>query len=158
MEILESADVVHGEGTEDAEGGHDDEPEGVAVLGFGRLEDPAGEGEREGGAVILKGVDDAGGETRHFLSSDIHRSGRADDGVGGVGSEGDEDENGAAKNNAGGGGANVAEKKNDGGKGDNDGLDEIKCHGHGGAVTLKKAIRDPAGQKRAGNGDEGHKL
>jgi len=43
VKILESADVVHGEGTEDAEGGHDDEPEGIAVLGFGDLEDSTGE-------------------------------------------------------------------------------------------------------------------
>ena len=43
MVVLEAADVVHGEGAEDAEGGHDDEPKGIAVLGFSDLEDSTGE-------------------------------------------------------------------------------------------------------------------
>ena len=87
VEILKSADVVHGESAEDAEGGHDDEPEGVAVLGFGDLEDSTGECEREGGAVVLERVDHSGGEACHFFSTDVHGGGGTDDGVGGIGSE-----------------------------------------------------------------------
>jgi len=79
--------VVHGEGTEDAKGRHDDEPEGVAVLGFGDLEDSTGECEGERGAVVLERVDDASGEACHFFSADVHGGGGTDDGVGGVGGE-----------------------------------------------------------------------
>lgn len=92
--------MVHSEGAEDAEGGHDDEPEGVAVLGFGDFEDSAGEGEGERGAVVLERVDHASGEAGHFFSADVHGGGGADDRVGGVGGKRDEDENGAAENNA----------------------------------------------------------
>ena len=79
--------MVHGKGTEDAEGGHDDEPEGVAVLGFGDFEDSTGECEGEGGTVVLERVDDSGGEAGHFFSADVHGGGGTDDGVGGIGSE-----------------------------------------------------------------------
>ena len=79
--------MVHGEGAEDAEGRHDDEPEGIAVLGFGDLEDSTGECKGEGGAVILKRVDDASGEAGHFFTTDVHGGGGTDDGVGGIGSE-----------------------------------------------------------------------
>ena len=89
VKILESADVVHGEGAEDAEGGHDDEPEGVTVLGFGDLENSTGECEGKGGTVILKRVDHSSGEACHFFSADVHGGGRTDDRVGGVGSERD---------------------------------------------------------------------
>ncbi len=100
--------MVHGEGAEDAEGGHNDEPEGVAVLGFGDLEDSTGECEGEGGAVVLERVDDASGEAGHFFTTDVHGGGGADDGVGGISGERDEDQNRAAKNNTGGGGADLA--------------------------------------------------
>ncbi len=92
--------MVHSEGTEDAEGGHDDEPKGVAVLGFGDLEDSTGECEGEGGAVVLKRVDHSGGEACHFFPTDVHGGGGADDRVGGISGERNEDENGAAENNA----------------------------------------------------------
>ena len=150
--------MVHGEGAENAEGGHDDEPKGVAVLGFGDLEDSTGEREGEGGAVVLERVDDASGEAGHFFSTDVHGGSGADDRVGGVGGERDEDENGAAENHARGGGANVTVEENNCGHGDDDGLDEVECHGDGGAVTFKNLVGNPAREERPCDGGEGHEF
>ena len=123
--------MVHGEGTEDAEGGHDDEPKGVAVLGFSDLEDSTGECKGEGGAVVLERVDDASGEAGHFFSADVHGGSGTDDGVGGVGGERDKNQNRAAENNARGGGADLAVEEDDCGHSDDDGFDEVECHGDG---------------------------
>jgi len=135
--------VVHGEGAENAEGGHNDEPEGVAVLGFGDLEDSTGEREGEGGAVVLERVDDASGEAGHFFSADVHGGGRTDDGVGGISGERDENQNRAAENNSRGGGADLAVEEDDCGRGDDDGFDEVECHGDGGAMTFKNLVGNP---------------
>ena len=158
VEILESADVVHGEGTEDAEGGHDDEPEGVAVLGFSDLEDSTGECEGESGAVILKRVDHSSGEACHFFSAYVHGGGGTDDGVGGVGGERDKNQNRAAENNSRGGGADLAVEENDCGHGDDDGFDEVECHGDGGAVPFKNLVGNPAREERACDSGEGHEF
>lgn len=135
--------MVHGEGTEDAEGGHDDEPKGVAVLGFSDLEDSTGECKGEGGAVVLERVDDASGEAGHFFSADVHGGGGTDDGVGGVGGKRDKNQNRAAENNSRGGGADLAIEEDDCGHGDDDGLDEVESHGDGGAVPFKNFIGNP---------------
>ena len=97
MVMLELANMIHGEGAQDAETRHDNKPEGIAVLGFGYLEHTSRQGKRNSGTVVLKGVDDSGGKASHLLAPNIHRGGGADDGVGGVSSKGDQDKNGAAK-------------------------------------------------------------
>ena len=83
--------MVHGDGSKDSEPSHNNEPECVAVLGFGCFENSSGKGKGNRGSVVLEGVDYASGKSSHFLSSDIHRRGRANDGVGGVSGKGDED-------------------------------------------------------------------
>ena len=83
--------MVHRDGSKDSESSHNNEPECIAVLGFGRFEYSSGKGEGNRGSVVLKGVDYASGKSSHFLSPDIHRRGRANDGVSGVSSKGDED-------------------------------------------------------------------
>ena len=95
--VLELANMIHGEGSKNSETRHDDEPEGVAVLGFGCFKHTSRQGKRNSGTVVLKGVDDSGGKASHFLAPNINRGGGADDGVGGVSSKGDQDKNGAAK-------------------------------------------------------------
>ncbi len=150
--------MVHGKGTEDAEGGHDDEPEGITVLGFGDLEDSTGECEGEGGTVILKRVDHSGGEAGHFLSADIHGGGGTDDGVGGIGGERDEDQNRATENNTRGGGADLAVEENDCGHGDDDSLDEVEGHGDGGAVPFENLVGNPAREERPYDSGEGHEF
>ena len=150
--------MVHGESTEDAEGGHDDEPEGVAVLGFGDLEDSTGKCEGEGGAVVLERVDDSGGEAGHFFSTDVHGGGGTDDGVGGVGGKRNENQNCAAENNTGGGGADLAVEEDDCSHGDDDGFDEVERHGDGGAVTFKNLVGNPAREERPRDSGEGHEF
>jgi len=92
--------MVHSEGSKDSESSHNNEPERIAVLGFGRFEYSSGKGEGNRGSVVLEGVDYASCKSSHFLSSDIHRRGRANDGVGGVGGKGDEDKDGAPEQNS----------------------------------------------------------
>ena len=108
MGPLGVADIGHGAGSEQAECGHDDKPEGVAELSFGGLEDATGEGEGDSCPIVLEGVDHPGGKAGHFFASDIHWGGGADYRVSGVGSEGDEDENEATHENSRRGGANLA--------------------------------------------------
>ena len=100
MGPLRVADVGHGTGAEQAKGSHDDKPEGVAKLGLGGFEDPSGEGKGDGGAIVLEGVDDSGGEPGHFFAADVHGCGGTDDGVGGVGREGDKNQDHAAQENS----------------------------------------------------------
>ena len=56
-------------------------------------------GKRNRGAVVLKGIDHAGGEARHLASADIHRRGGADDGVRGIRRERNEHEKETADKN-----------------------------------------------------------
>ena len=77
LEIVKLSDMVHGDSSENAKGGHDDKPESVAVLGFGDFENASRQGEGDGCAVILEGVDDSCCKARHFLSSNVHRGGGA---------------------------------------------------------------------------------
>ena len=106
--------MVHGDGSKDSESSHNNEPECVAVLGFGCFENSSGKGEGNRGSVVLEGVDYASCKSSHFLSSDIHRRGRADDGVGGVGGKGDEDKDGAPEENSSCGWTDMAEQEHDG--------------------------------------------
>ena len=73
--VLELANMIHREGSHNSETRHDDEPEGVAVLGFGCFEHASRQGKGNSGTVVLKGVDDSGGKASHFLSADVHGSG-----------------------------------------------------------------------------------
>ena len=107
--------MVHGDGSKDSESSHNNEPECVAVLGFGCFEYSSGKGKGNRGSVVLKGVDYASGKSSHFLSPDIHRCGRANDGVGGVGGKGDEDKDGAPEENSSRSRPHMAQKKNDSG-------------------------------------------
>ena len=132
--------MVHGDSSKDSESSHNHEPECVAVLGFGRFEDSSGQGKGNGGTVVLKGVDHAGGKSSHFLAPDVHGRGGADDGVGGVGGKGDEDKDGAPKKNSPCSGTDVTQKKNDSSDGNDPSFDDVKGHSHGRAVTLKKSI------------------
>jgi len=92
--------MVHGDGSKDSKSSHNNEPECVAVLGFSGFEYSSGKGKGDCGSVVLKGVDYASCKSSHFLSSDIHRCGRANDGVGGVSGKGDEDKDGATEENS----------------------------------------------------------
>ena len=92
--------MVHGDGSKDSESSHNNEPERVAVLGFSHFEHSSGKGKGNRSSVVLKGVDYASCKSSHFLPPDIHRRGRADDGVSGVGSKGDEDKDGATEENS----------------------------------------------------------
>ena len=107
--------MVHGDGSKDSESSHNNEPVCVAVLGFSGFEYSSGKGKGNRGSVVLEGVDYASGKSSHFLSPDIHRRGRANDGVGGVGGKGDEDKDGAPEENSSCGWADMAQKKNDSG-------------------------------------------
>ena len=106
--------MVHSEGSKDSESSHNNEPERIAVLGFGRFEYSSGKREGNRGSVVLEGVDYASCKSSHFLSSDIHRRGRADDGVGGVGGKGDEDKDRAPEENSSCGWTDMAEQEHDG--------------------------------------------
>ena len=155
---MEFADVVHGEGAKNAEGGHDHKPEGVAVLGLGDFQNPTGEGQRDGGAVVLEGVDHACRKARHFLSPDIHRGGRADDGVGGVCGKGDEDKDGATEDDSPGRRTHVALEKNHRRHGNHHRFDNVEGHGHRGAVSFEKTVGNPSRQKRPGHGHQRHQF
>ncbi len=123
---MEFADVVHGEGAKNAESGHDDKPEGVTILGLGDFQNPTGEGQGDGGAVVLEGVDHTRRKACHFLSPDIHRGGRADDGVGGVGGKGDEDKDGATEEDSPCSRTHVALKKDHRCHGDHHRFDDVE--------------------------------
>ena len=73
--VLELANMIHRKGSKNSETRHDDEPEGVAVLGFGCFEHASRQGKGNSGTVVLKGVDDPRSEASHFLSADVHGSG-----------------------------------------------------------------------------------
>jgi len=107
--------MVHSDGSKDSESSHNNEPERVAVLGFGRFEYSSGKGEGNRGSVVLKGVDYASCKSSHFLSPDIHRCGRANDGVGGVGGEGDENKDRAPEENSPRSRSHMAEQEHDSG-------------------------------------------
>ena len=107
--------MVHGDGSKDSESSHNNEPERIAVLGFGRFEYSSGKEEGNRSSVVLEGVDYASCKSSHFLSPDIHRRGRANDGVGGVGSKGDEDKDGAPEENSSRGRTDMTQEKNDSG-------------------------------------------
>jgi len=107
--------MVHSDGSKDSESSHNNKPERVAVLGFSRFEHSSGKGKGNRGSVVLKGVDYASGKSSHFLSSYIHRRGRANDGVGGVGGKGDEDKDGAPEENSSRGRTDMTQEKNDSG-------------------------------------------
>ena len=106
--------MVHGDGSKDSESSHNNKPERVAVLGFSGFEYSSGKGEGNRGSVVLKGVDYASGESSHFLSPDIHRRSRANDGVGGVSGKGDEDKDGATEENSPRSRSHMAEQEHDG--------------------------------------------
>ncbi len=106
--------MVHGDGSKDSESSHNNEPECIAVLGFGCFENSSGKGEGNRGSVVLKGVDYASCKSSHFLSPDIHRCSRANDGVGGVGRKGDQDKNGAAEKDSSRRRPHMAEQEHDG--------------------------------------------
>ena len=106
--------MVHGDGSKDSESSHNNEPECVAVLGFSGFEYSSGKGKGNRGSVVLEGVDYASGKSSHFLSPDIHRRGRANDGVGGVGSKRDEDQDCASQKNAPRSRSHMAEQEHDG--------------------------------------------
>ena len=89
LKVVKFSDVVHGESSKNPKGGHDNKPEGVAVLGLGDFQNPTGEGEGDSGAVVLKGVDHSRRKARHFLSSNVHWGSGTYDRVGRVGREGD---------------------------------------------------------------------
>ena len=156
MGPLGVADIGHGAGSEQAECGHDDKPEGVAKLAFGGFEDATGEREGDGGPIVLEGVDHAGGKAGHLFSADVHRSSGADDGVSGVGSEGDEDENEATHENSRRSGANLAKEENKSGNADDNGFDQVESHRHRRAVPLKDMVGDPSGEKGSQYGHDGH--
>ena len=106
--------MVHGDGSKDSESSHNNEPECIAVLGFGCFENSSGKGEGNRGSVVLKGVDYASGKSSHFLSPDIHWRGRANDGVGGVSGKGDEDQDCASQKNPPRSRPHMAEQEHDG--------------------------------------------
>ena len=114
MLIVELTDVVHGKGTKNTKSGHDYEPEGIAVLRFSDFENASCQGEGDGGTIVLKRVDDPRSKARHFFASNIHGGSRADDGVGGVSSKGDEDKNGAAEKDSSRRRPHMAEQEHDG--------------------------------------------
>ena len=95
MSALDVADIGHSARSEKSECSHDDKPEGIAELAFGGLEDATGEGEGDGGPIVLKGVDHPGSKAGHFFAPDIHWGSGTNDGMSGVGREGDEDKNDA---------------------------------------------------------------
>lgn len=107
--------MVHGNSSKDSESSHNNEPERVAVLGFGRFEHSSGKGKGNRSSVVLKGVDYASCKSSHFLPPDIHWCGRANDGMGGVGGKRDEDQDGAPKENSACCGTDMTQKKNDSG-------------------------------------------
>ena len=111
MVMLELANMIHGEGAQDAETRHDNKPEGIAVLGFGCLEHSSRQGERNSGTEVLKGVDDSGGKASHLLAPNIHRGGGSYNRVRRVGGKSDEDKDGASEQDSPSGGSDMAEQK-----------------------------------------------
>ena len=137
--------MVHGESAKYAKGGHDDKPESVAVLGLGDFENASRQGEGDGCAVILEGVDDSCCKARHFLSSNVHRGGGANDRVGGVGREGYQDKDGATEEDPPCSWAHVTLEKNDGSDGNHSGFDDVERHGDRGAVAFEETVGNPSG-------------
>ena len=156
MGPLGVADIGHSAGSEEAECGHDDKPESVAKLAFGGLEDATGEGKGDGGPIVLKGVDHPGGKPRHFFASDVHGGGGTNDGVSGVGGEGDEDENETTHENSRRGGTNLAKQENKSGNADDNRLDQVESHRHRRAVPFKNMVGDPSGEKGPQYGHDWH--
>ena len=107
--------MVHRDGSKDSESSHNNKPERVAVFSFSRFEHSSGKGKGNRSSVVLEGVDYASCKSSHFLSPDIHRRGRANDGVGGVGSKGDEDKDGAPAEKSSRGRTDMTQEKNDSG-------------------------------------------
>jgi len=132
----------HEEEADEAEGDH------VREVGFPAeaVEEEAECPKADGGAEVLEGVDDAGGEAGHFSSADVHGGGGAKDGVGGVAgeAEGDEEEGGHR--------GSVCEED---GKSHDADFDQIECGGNGGAGTGEELVGDVAGDEGAGGSDAG---
>ncbi len=144
----------HGAAANRAEAGHDRIPDAPAVA----IDHPAGERQRDRRAVVLKRIDHAGGEARHFPAADIHRRGGADDGVGGVRGQRDQNQKKAADENTERRRPHQSHRNDDGCDEDDGALHEIERHGHGRAVAFEKLIGNHPGAERTEHGDERHEI